>query len=122
MTHEHGIQRRTFLGGVLGGAAAGALPAAHAEAAVPHGVRLQSRMRTDREWSEFLAGQDLIWKRPPRYWNFVICVERTIGPKLVSSSRMMTLATNDVVANMNIWTRLKLAQGAMPTLEQPRDR
>jgi hypothetical protein len=25
-------------------------------------------MQTDRQWSEFLAGQDLIWRRAPRYW------------------------------------------------------
>ncbi|WP_443050376.1 glycosyl hydrolase family 95 catalytic domain-containing protein [Streptomyces sp. NBC_00286] len=46
--------------GVAGAAAA--QPGAAAAPAVLTG------MRTDREWQEFLSGQDLVWKRVPRAW------------------------------------------------------
>jgi len=39
-------------------------------------------------------------KRPSRYSNFVMRVERMIGPKPVSSSRWTAFATNAVVTNM----------------------
>ncbi|HEX6354884.1 glycosyl hydrolase family 95 catalytic domain-containing protein [Actinophytocola sp.] len=61
------LSRRGFIGSVVGGVAAGALPAT--VAAEPHGrARLDNRMRSDREWARFLAGQDLVWKRVPRTW------------------------------------------------------
>ncbi len=60
------VSRRGVLGGTVAGAAAAALPASPAPAAVS--PRVRNRMRTDREWAEFLAGQDLVWKRLPRTW------------------------------------------------------
>jgi hypothetical protein len=64
-----GISRRGLLGGALVGAAAVALPTG-AEASVDaEGTGLlHNRMRTDREWADFLGDQDLIWRRMPRSW------------------------------------------------------
>ncbi len=60
------VSRRGLLGGAAaaGVAAVGALP----DAAVAAAPRLRNEMRTDREWTAFLAGQDLVWKRLPRTW------------------------------------------------------
>jgi hypothetical protein len=78
------VSRRGFLGGAvagvgvaagavagagaLAGAAAGALTAGEVAEAAGGRPRLDNRMRSDREWADFLAGQDLIWKRTPRTW------------------------------------------------------
>src|SRR6266498_955475 len=59
------ISRRAVLGGVLGGLAAGALPAAPAVAA---GDWLDDQMSSPRAWASFLAGADLIWKKLPEIW------------------------------------------------------
>ncbi|MFI0449860.1 glycosyl hydrolase family 95 catalytic domain-containing protein [Actinomadura sp. 6N118] len=56
--------RRGFLGGVLGGAATGAVPLPRA--AARRGLR--DLMSTDRAWERFLADQDLRWARLPRAW------------------------------------------------------
>lgn len=63
------LSRRGFIGSVVGGVAAGALPTAEANAVGPsvagqHGPRLDDRI----PWSRFLAGQDLVWQRVPRTW------------------------------------------------------
>src|SRR6266511_2320185 len=60
------ISRRAVLGGVLGGIAAGALPAAPAVAA--GGDWLDDQMSSPRAWESFLADADLIWKRMPEIW------------------------------------------------------
>src|SRR4051794_10426834 len=73
------ITRRTLLAAAAGGVAAQALPdvaAARAPGAL-HGVlpaaaqppaSLDNHMTTDAEWSAFLHGQDLLWKRLPTVW------------------------------------------------------
>src|ERR671932_582513 len=59
------LSRRGFLGGMVGGVAAGALPATTTAAAEPDSrPRLENRI----QWARFLAGQDLVWKRVPRAW------------------------------------------------------
>jgi alpha-L-fucosidase 2 len=66
----HAVSRRGFIGSVLAGTAGAALPGAAAEAA-PAAVgplRLHDEMRTDRQWADFLAGQDLRWGRAPTRW------------------------------------------------------
>jgi hypothetical protein len=74
-TDRSALSRRGFLGGLLGSVAAGAVVGSGtggaAEAAGPRHpipVTLRSQIRTDREWSAYLAKQDLRWKRAPRYW------------------------------------------------------
>jgi alpha-L-fucosidase 2 len=69
-SRRYPVSRRGFLGGVLGGAAAGVVVGGVAEAAEYRHVPVppRSAIHTDRQWSDFLAEQDLIWKRPPRYW------------------------------------------------------
>jgi alpha-L-fucosidase 2 len=61
------VSRRGFLGGVVGGVAARALPGGSA-LAEPSRPVLDNRMRSDRAWERFLAGQDLVWQRLPRTW------------------------------------------------------
>ena len=61
------VSRRAMLGGLVGGAMAGALPAAPA-AAGHHGGWLDNEMSSNRDWAEFLAGADLVWKRLPTTW------------------------------------------------------
>jgi len=69
MSAEQGaVSRRGFLGGTVAGVAAGALPGAPAAAERHDRPRLHNRMRSDREWADFLADQDLVWKRLPRTW------------------------------------------------------
>ena len=62
------VSRRGFLGGVAGGVVGGL--AGGVAAAEPDHVRprLDNRMRSDRAWERFLAGQDLVWQRLPRTW------------------------------------------------------
>ncbi|MGP4007502.1 glycosyl hydrolase family 95 catalytic domain-containing protein [Streptomyces sp. 4N124] len=61
------VSRRGFLGGVAAGAATSvAAPAAAAQQGGGAGGLVG--MRTDREWQEFLAAQDPVWKRMPRTW------------------------------------------------------
>src|SRR5439155_24876779 len=75
------ISRRAVLGGMVGGALAGALPAGGALAgtgAEPDvsdvdgadfgGHRLHDAMASARAWARFLAGADLIWQRMPTTW------------------------------------------------------
>ncbi|HEY3033968.1 MAG TPA: Tat pathway signal sequence domain protein, partial [Streptosporangiaceae bacterium] len=54
-----------------GPAASGPAATPARDASAPGGVRpfpLRNQMRTDRAWEDFLAGQDLVWKRMPRTW------------------------------------------------------
>ncbi len=63
------VSRRTVLGTAIGGAAAAALPLpalAARTAAAPW--QLDNRLSTDAQWSAFLSGQDLLWKRLPSQW------------------------------------------------------
>jgi alpha-L-fucosidase 2 len=71
------LSRRGFIEGVVGGVAAGALPAVAvtatattADASTVTGTRprLDNRMGSDHAWARFLAGQDLVWRRVPRTW------------------------------------------------------
>src|SRR2546421_11485356 len=57
------MTRRTVLGGVAGGALAGALIPAAAQ-----GHRGDGWLDDDVDWPAFLAGADLIWKRMPAAW------------------------------------------------------
>jgi hypothetical protein len=78
------VSRRTFLGAAVGGVAAVTLPTAalaaptsRAAPAAPAGpgasaaagVPLDNRMTTDAQWSDFLRGQDLVWRRMPTVWH-----------------------------------------------------
>ena len=73
------LSRRGLLGGVAGGVVASGLTAEAAHAAPVeaetsdrwgHPPRLRNRMATDRQWSAFLAGQDLVWRQlPTRYYE-----------------------------------------------------
>jgi alpha-L-fucosidase 2 len=70
------ISRRTVLGAALATGAAAALPAALVTAApaasaalAATGVPLDNRMTSDAQWSSFLSGQDLVWKRLPTLWH-----------------------------------------------------
>src|SRR5688500_17283509 len=71
------FSRRGFLGGVVGGAAAGGLAADPAYAAPQEdqssersggSLRLRNRLSDSRAWRAFLAEQDLIWRRLPTRW------------------------------------------------------
>lgn len=68
------LSRRSLLGGMVGGVAAGALPgvavAEPGHTAEPgHGrPALDNKMQTDHAWARFLAEQDLVWQRVPRTW------------------------------------------------------
>src|SRR4051794_33921540 len=70
------VSRRGFIGGVAataGGAATGIVGAAPAQAAPAaveplHHSTLDNRMRSDRQWAEFLAAQDLRWGRLAVKW------------------------------------------------------
>ncbi|HEU4426136.1 MAG TPA: hypothetical protein VFR67_26665, partial [Pilimelia sp.] len=84
------VSRRTLLGATAGGATATALPAltGTANAAAPDpaaptsvtavpapgdpvaaaAIPLDNRMTTDAQWSAFLGGQDLLWRRLPTLW------------------------------------------------------
>src|SRR6266498_1049982 len=74
-----GVSRRTVLGVAAGGAAAAALPAAIAAVSSSAGaaagdpgiaaVPLDNQMTTDTQWSDFLRGQDLLWRRLPTVWH-----------------------------------------------------
>jgi alpha-L-fucosidase 2 len=74
-----GVSRRTVLGVAAGGAAAVALPAAIAAVSSSAGaaagdpsiaaVPLDNQMTTDAQWSDFLRGQDLLWRRLPTVWH-----------------------------------------------------
>ncbi|MEU1181190.1 Tat pathway signal sequence domain protein [Streptomyces sp. NPDC005820] len=77
MTSQSGkdvaIPRRTVIGTALGGAATAALPApalAAADVGGPAGRpwKLRDTMTTDRAWTDFLRGQDLLWTRLPTRW------------------------------------------------------
>jgi len=59
------LSRRGFLGGMVGGVAAGALPTATSAAEPDHG---RPQLDTQIHWAQFLAGQDLVWQRMPRTW------------------------------------------------------
>jgi len=75
------VSRRALLGGAVGGLALSALPAATASASVQAtevaaaqevvaaAVPLDNRMTTDAQWADFLAGQDLLWRRLPTVWH-----------------------------------------------------
>ena len=77
------VSRRALLGGVVGGMAASALPVTAASASVSApavaqdagasviaaAVPLDNRMTTDAQWADFLAGQDLLWRRLPTVWH-----------------------------------------------------
>ncbi len=64
------ISRRTVLGTTIGGLTAAALPAVASPAlAAPEAQwSLDNRMTTDAQWSDFLRGQDLLWRRLPTTW------------------------------------------------------
>jgi len=69
------LSRRQVILGAVGSGAAIALPKVPAgdSAAIALPKRdgvppLDDRMRTDRQWSRFLAEQDLVWERMPRTW------------------------------------------------------
>src|SRR4051794_13937184 len=58
------VSRRAVLGGLVGGAAAGALPAAGAFA--NGGGR--DWLHDEVKWARFLADQDLVWQKLPATW------------------------------------------------------
>src|SRR5215218_5878792 len=77
-----GVSRRTVLGVAAGGVAATALPAAIAavstsagadvsagEPGITAAVPLDNQMTSDAQWSDFLRGQDLLWRRMPTVWH-----------------------------------------------------
>src|SRR6266545_2310692 len=64
------LKRRTVLGATAGGLAATVVPVT-ARPAVAGGLApwaLDDRMSTDAQWSDFLRGQDLLWRRLPATW------------------------------------------------------
>lgn len=62
------VARRTLLGATAGGLAAAGLPLLGEQAAWAE-VPLDNQMITDTQWSNFLRGQDLLWRRLPPTWK-----------------------------------------------------
>ncbi|WP_202918167.1 glycosyl hydrolase family 95 catalytic domain-containing protein [Streptomyces cavernae] len=76
--------RRSVLGSALGGTALAALPGTAVAQAGPSPAeggaegtgavaarrwKLRNRMESDGAWSQFLRGQDLLWRRMPKLWH-----------------------------------------------------
>ena len=65
-----------------------------------HGISALSQRARGTSIRHRAAMANAPMKRPMRYSNLLTPVDRMIGPKPVSSSRMTAFATNDVVTNM----------------------